>query len=164
MLRKIDDQTLLLLTRLLGNSWRFGATVRTHENSREEITRVDLHTAPGAEYFFRLWFYEDGERQISAHLVQHRSEDTYFWYRPFEMNQFEESENGFVIEFCKELEVLLTHETRIIQRKGWLWWHFDCQYCAGEVWRSLYRHSALRSGGFKPPDIPTWTISAFTRH
>jgi len=56
-----------------------------------------------------------GERQISAHLIQHRSDDTYFWYRTLEMGEFKSSEDDLVSEFCEELENLLTHETRIVQ-------------------------------------------------
>lgn len=152
-LHKIDDQTLLLLNRLVGDASQLVPCVETRDEFHDVITKVDLPIALGGEYFFRLWFYKDGERQISAHLVPRCSNDTYFWYQPFEMNEFKDSEHGVVIEFCKELEVLLTHETRIIQRKGWLSWHFDCEYHAGEEWKSLYRHSALRSGGFRPPEI-----------
>ncbi|HYL67814.1 MAG TPA: hypothetical protein VEX69_01485 [Candidatus Limnocylindria bacterium] len=120
--------------------------------SRENIANLDLPIAPGAEYFFRLSFYEDGERQISAQLIEHSGDETYFWYRPLEMGEFRGSEDDLVCEFCEELEALLTHETRIVQRKGWVFWHFRCEYRTGEKWKSVCSHSAFR-GSFKPPHI-----------
>jgi len=153
MRQRIDDKTLVLLNRFLGDYVPDIQPVEPQGNSRENTTRFDLPTAPGAEYFFRVWFYEDGERQISAQLIQHRCDDTFFWYRPFEMAEFRGSEDDLASEFCMELESLLTHETRIVQRKGWLSWHFSCEYRAGEEWKSVCSHSAFRGGGFKPPHI-----------
>jgi hypothetical protein len=63
------------------------------------------------------------------------------------------SDEDLVSDFCEELEVLLTHETRIVQRKGWLFWHFRCEYRAGENWKSVCSQSAFRAGRFKPPQI-----------
>ena len=148
---KIDAKTSSLLSRLLGD---YNPGINQPKGDiREKIVRLDLPTAPGAEYFFRLWFYEGGERQISAHLLQNRGDDTYFWYRPLEMGEFNGSEDDLVSEFCQELENLLTHETRIVQRKGWLFWHFRCEYRAEEKWKSVCSHSAFRGGRFKPPHI-----------
>jgi hypothetical protein len=94
---------MLLLNRLLGDASQLVLFVEIHDGSHEVINKVDLPIALGGDYFFRLWFYEDGERQISAHLLPPCSEDTYFWHRPFERNEFRDSEHGLVIEFCKEL-------------------------------------------------------------
>jgi hypothetical protein len=150
---KIDEKTLVLLNHLLGESNPITHPVQPQTDLRENIFRLDLPAAPGAEYFFRLWFYEGGERQISAQLIQDRSDDTYFWYRPLEMGEFGGREDDLLNEFCEQLEVLLTHETRIVQRKGWIFWHFRCEYRAGEEWKSVCSNSAFRGGRFKPPQI-----------
>jgi hypothetical protein len=150
---KIDVKTLALLNRLLGDFGPVTPPLEPLGNSHENARRLNLPSAPGAEYFFKVWFYEDGERQISAHLILHSSEDNYFWHRPFELAEFRGSQDDLVTEFCKELEALLTHETRIVQRKGWLSWHFSCEYRAGEKWKSVCSHSAFRGVGFKPPQI-----------
>ena len=150
---RIDDKTLALLNRLLGDYGPVFHTLEQQGNSRENISRLDLPTAPGAEYSFRLWFYEDGERQIGAQLIEPPSDETYFWYRPLELAEFRGSEDDLVSKFCQVLEALLTHETRIVQRKGWFFWHFRCEYRAGDEWKSVYSHSAFRGGGFKPPHI-----------
>ena len=114
---------------------------------------IDLPTAQDAEYFFRVWFYEGGERQMTAQLVRRRSDDSYFWYRPLEMGEFNGSEDNLVIRSRQKLEALLTHETRIVQRKGWLFWHFRGEYRAVEKWKGIYGHSAFRGGRSKVPQI-----------
>jgi hypothetical protein len=148
---KIDERTLALLNRLLGDYGPVTPPLEPLGNSRENARKLDLPSAPGADYFFRLWFYDDGERQIGAHLIQHSSADIYFWYRPFELAEFRGSQDDLVTEFCEELESLLTHETRIIQRKGWLFWGFRCEYREGAEWKEVYGHLASR--WFKPPQI-----------
>jgi hypothetical protein len=150
---RIDAKTASLLGRLLGDCNPIIHAPESKADTEEKIARVELPTAPGAEYFFRLWFFEGGERQISAQLIQHRNESTYFWYRPFEMAEVSGSEDDLVTEFCEELEALLTHETRIVQRKGWLFWHFRCDYREGEKWKRVYSHFAFRGGRFNPPQI-----------
>jgi hypothetical protein len=149
----IDPKTSSLLSRLIGDCNLLIHQEEPTGDIRGKIARLDLPLATGAEYFFRLWFYEGGERQISARLIQQRSDDTYFWYRPFEMGELNGSEDDLVSEFCEELEALLTHETRVVQRKGWLFWHFRCEYCTGEKWKSIYSYAAFRGGGFKVPQI-----------
>ena len=149
----IDAKTASLLNRILGDSYRDIHPEEAKGDIGERLAKLDLPTAPGAEYFFRVWFHEDGERQISAHLIQHRSDDTYFWYRSLEMAEFNGSKDDLLIEFCEELEALLTHETRIVQRKGWIFWHFRCDYRTEEKWKSVCGHSAFRGGRLKPPKI-----------
>ena len=151
MIPQIDDKTLRLVSLLLPD---FNSAVQRVEGSKlagPNIGRLDLPPAHGADYFFRLWFSSD-ERQISAKLIEDSDDAKYFWYRPFELAEFRDSIEDLVSAFCEELEVLTTHETRIIQRKGWLSWHFRCEYRSSGKWKCLYRHSALRSG-FKPPQI-----------
>jgi hypothetical protein len=150
---RIDDKTLSLLNRLLRGYGPVIHPVEPQCNPRDNITRFNLPTAPDAEYSFRLWFYESGERQISAQLIRDHSDETYFWYRPLEMGEFNGCEDDLVSEFCEELEALLTHETRIVQLKGWLFWHFRCEYRVGEKWKSVCSHSAFRGGRFRPPHI-----------
>jgi hypothetical protein len=152
MIPQVDDRTLRLLNLHLPD---FNPVIQPVEGLKvtgPHICRLDLPPAHGADYFFRLWFSPDGERQIGAKLVEDSDDASYFWYRPFELAEFRDSNEDLVNTFCEKLEALITHETRIIQRKGWLCWHFRCDYRASENWKCLYRHSALR-GGFKPPQI-----------
>src|SRR5579859_3415933 len=91
-----DEKTLALLSRLLGGLNPLLHPVEARGDFPEKITSIDLPAAPGAEYFFKVWFYEGGERQISAQLIQHRSDKTYFWYRALELAEFRGSEGDLV--------------------------------------------------------------------
>ncbi|HEV3419603.1 MAG TPA: hypothetical protein VG075_04825 [Candidatus Acidoferrum sp.] len=151
MLPTIGNKTAALLRNLLPS---FNPTIEAVEpvsGSRDATARLDLPTAPGAEYSFALWFGESGDREISAVLTPRRNERPYFWYRPFELAEFGNNVEKLETKFCDELEILLTHETRVIQRKGWLFWGFRCEYHEAEDWKRVYGHLALR--WFKSPQI-----------
>lgn len=91
--------------------------------------------------------------QIHAELTVPDSKVNCFWYRPFESAEFRNSTEAADSAFCQTLEILLTHESRIIQKNGWLNWHFKCEYKTAGGWKRIYRHSALKFGGFKAPPI-----------
>jgi hypothetical protein len=151
MLSTIGNKTATLLSDLLPS---FNPTIEAAEplrGSGGNVARLDLPTAPGAEYSFTLWFDESGEREISATLTTCLNERPYFWYRPFELAEFRNNVEQLETKFCDELGILLTHETRVVQRKGWLFWGFRCEYRAEERWQRVYSHSALR--WFKAPQI-----------
>jgi hypothetical protein len=151
MLPRIGDKTAALLRDLLPS---LDPTIEVSyplRHLKENTARLDLPTAPGAEYSFTLWFDESGERQISATLIRDQNDHPYFWYRPFELAEFRNNVEELEATFCDELKVLLTHETRIIQRKGWLFWGFRCEYQEGAEWKEVYGHRASR--WFKPPQI-----------
>ena len=149
----IDDTTVALLNRLLGGRSPVIPPVESRGDSQKNFIRLDLPAAASAQYSFRLWFYEDRDREISAQPLQQNGDHDYFWYRAFELAEFGGSEGDLVKEFCRQLQVLLTHETRIVQRKGLLFWHFRCEYLRGEKWETVSSQSTLRLGNFKPRPI-----------
>lgn len=153
MAPRIDDNTVALINRLLANRSPFDQSSVPQGKFREGVARVDLPAAPGAEYFFKLWFLENGERHISAQLIERANAANYFWYRPFDLAEFRGCESDLAAEFCEQLELVLTHATRIIQRRGWLFWRFRCQYSDGQKWTNISSHMALRGGRFRPPNI-----------
>jgi hypothetical protein len=153
MAPQIDDTTVALLNRLLVGRSPFDHSRDPQGEFREGITRVDLPAADDAEYFFRLAFHETGERYISAHLIERPNAANYFWYRPFELAEFRGSGADLAAEFCKEMELVLTHATRIVQRKGWLFWRFRCEYRNGQKWTNISSQMAFRGGRFSPPHI-----------
>jgi hypothetical protein len=142
------EKTLDLLDRLLP---AFAAQPVTQRTQKIDSTRIDLPRAPGADYFFRL--YTEPEMQIHAALTAPSSDVNYFWYRPFESAEFHDSAEALEAAFCETLEKLLTHESRIIQKNGWLNWHFKCDYKSADGWKRVYRHSALKLGHWKVPHI-----------
>ena len=151
MLPRIGNKTATLLRHLLPSFNPIIEAAEPFSGSRDTTARIDLPTAPGAEYSFTLWFGESGDREISAVLTECRNERPYFWYRPFEMAEFGKNIEELETQFCNELEILLTHETRVIQAKGWLFWHLSCEYHEGGEWKRVYGHFALR--WFKSPQI-----------
>ena len=154
MVPKLDDQTLGLIHSHLPN---FTPVIQAVKSSsrRENFGRLDLPAARGADYFFQVWLYEDMERQITAKLTADVDGDNkYFWHRPFdELVEQPGSREDLINAFCETLEKLLTRKTRIVQRKGWLFWHFRCECWEGETWNLIYRHFAFRGGKFKVPQI-----------
>jgi len=152
---KLDDKTLGLISSLLPD---FDPVIQVVESSLgggKSFGRLDLPLARDADYFFEVWLYGDMERQISARLTQDVSDNSkYFWYRPFdELVEQPGSREDLISSFCDVLKTLLTFRTRIVQRKGWLFWHFRCEYCEADTWRAVYCHSAFRGGKFKAPQI-----------
>ena len=151
MLPAIGDRTEALLRDLLP---RFSPIIRgteLHFNAEQNTSSIELPAAQGAEYCFILWFTDNGEREISAKLMPRGNEHQYFWYRPFELAEFRGNLETLEAKFCEELRILLTHETRIVQEKGWIFWSFRCDYRLQETWKRLYSHLALR--WFNPPSI-----------
>jgi hypothetical protein len=142
------DKVLDLLARLLPDSVIQPVSERTQGIDSK---RIDLPSPAGADYFFQLWI--EPEMQISAELAVPGSDINYFWYRPFESAEFRNSTAALEAAFCQTLEKLLTHESRIIQKNGWLNWHFKCDYKTADGWKRIYRHSASKLGGWRFPQI-----------
>ena len=155
MVPKLDAETLGLIGLLLPNFNPVVQSVEPPLSRKESFGRLDLPTALGGDYFFQIGLHGDVERQISARPTNiGRDDSCYFWYRPFdELVEQPGSREDLINAFSNMLKTLLTHKTRIVQRKGWLFWHFRCEYYEGDAWKMIYRHSAFRGGGFKPPQI-----------
>jgi hypothetical protein len=153
MVPKLDAETSGLIGLLLPNFNPVVQAVESPLSRKESFGRLDLPPALGADYFFQVWLYGDVERQISARPTNVGGNSSYFWHRPFdELVEQPGSREDLINAFCTVLKKLLTHRTRIVQRKGWLFWHFRCEYYEGDAWKLIYRHSAFR-GGAKPPQI-----------
>ncbi len=143
------EKTLELLARLLPG---FETRPVTQRARGAESTRIDLPTAPGADYSYQIFEFHP-EMQICAELVRSNPEINYFWYRPFELAEFGNSQEALEAAFCETLEKLLTNETRIVQKNGFLTWSFRCEYKTADRWNRVYSHAALRVPGWKLPRI-----------
>jgi hypothetical protein len=102
---------------------------------------IHLPPAAGAEYRFTIWL-GCGEKQISARLLP-ESETAHFWYMPFEKAEFQSAEemNKALLE---AVELIMRHNTRIEQRHGLFFEHFNCEYESASGWKRLYGLSDLR--------------------
>ncbi len=114
-------------------------------------TRIDLPTAVGAEYLFELWIRP--ETQIGARLIEGGADCNYFWYLPFEDADYSGSTKILDQRFCETVEKLLTHNTRIIYRSGWLSWQFRCDYETQGRWKKISYNSTLKLAGWKVPKL-----------
>jgi hypothetical protein len=107
----------------------------------------------GSEYGFSAWFLESGELSIDAYLSSSEqfSRSLDFWYHSFEEDEFEAREE-LVEEFQSELIQLLTHETRIVQRKRPRAYDFACEVRL-EDWTPVYRQTLSRESTATVPAI-----------
>jgi hypothetical protein len=122
------------------------------EKFGEDLAGVRLRIAPaaGADYGFELYVYEDGEPQISARLLS--DPDAYFWYRPFEIDDFSGGD-ARLTAFRATAAKLLESRTVVVQVRGLLFDSFTlfCEASAGR--ERVYSISGLRLGGCRGPAI-----------
>jgi hypothetical protein len=147
--RYIDEQTLTFLKQRFPDT-DFVPQLTTLKRSSRPAVHIDLPLPPGADYFFRL--YLDPERQIHARLANANAKD-YFWYMPFEDAAFGNSVEKLDREFLRTIELLLAHETRIVQKRSLVTHSFRCEYKSANGWSNVCGHSALRLGRFHVPEI-----------
>jgi hypothetical protein len=75
-----------------------------------------------------------------------------FWHCPFELPDYNRSEEELARAFDTQLELLLRVPTRIHQKRGWLFWHFSLERQVDSAWRPVSGCAALRTG-FKAVSI-----------
>jgi hypothetical protein len=144
----VDEPTLTALTRSLPNV-PLEPKLTHMSGSSEPFVSVVLPAALNAEYRFSIALRP--EKQIAAELLNAREGD-YFWYRPFEDAEFSSCLEKLEASFFDTVDLLVSHETRIVQERGWLWHKFQCDYKPATGWKEVYAHSALRlGGGFRVP-------------
>jgi hypothetical protein len=152
----IDEQTIAALQRLLPGMAFEPIVVPLPDcssvapRSADFAVSIDLPAPSGADYSFELYFRP--ERQIHAKLISGAPSRPYFWYMPFEDAAFNNSVEKLDKAFIETVELLISHETRIMQKRGLLSHSFQCDYKAGSGWKRVFGVSCLRTG-FKPPEI-----------
>lgn len=112
--------------------------------------RVQLPPASGADYSFWLHLRDSGEHQISAKPVHDIDSESMFWFMPFELPDFHHSVEELAEAYLQAVEVALTHETKILQKRGWLFWYFECRYRVGETAMYLYSMRIRRGLPVRP--------------
>jgi hypothetical protein len=134
------DQTVEKLLK----DWMPDSTLAPQRESWGE--RLELPVAKGGEYGFVLYEYKDSaERQVAARRLG-ASDEEYFWYAALEYG-----EAHVITEQYRELVTLvLTRPTRIIQRKGLVFWHFRCEALTDGKWKRVSGNSVLKGAGKVP--------------
>jgi hypothetical protein len=118
--------------------------------SSETAVSVNLPAAHSADYSF--WLHFSPEFQIGAKLVNDPGDRSYFWYLPFELADYKNSAEASEDAFYEILELVLTHETRIIQKDGLILTGFRCEYESNGTWNRVGGLSYVRLT-FKLPRI-----------
>jgi hypothetical protein len=140
--------------------------------SEPNWTRVELPKPPGADYQFDVFVCRHGEHSIAARLTAPGQESPFFWFMPFELADFHRVPQELNDSVLAALELLATHETKILQRRGWFLWHFDCFYRSGRG-ELLYSLSVLRGlmnvpnagGGWREFSSPALTkVPSVVKH
>jgi hypothetical protein len=155
----VDGSTTAALQRLLPGvvlepvltplRWRSGLTVVPHESGFS--VQINIPAAPGADYSF--WLLFQPERQIGAALIGADPARPYFWYMPFEDAAYNNSVEKLDGAFFETLELLISHETRIVQKRGLFFDSFRCEYKCSSGWQRVNGMAGLRMGGFKASRI-----------
>jgi hypothetical protein len=142
----VDEPTVLALQRLLPGVVLepiiTPVPTRSGTLNAPVSVSVKLPPAPAADYQFELTF--EPERQIHAQLLDASNQRIAFWYMPFEDAAFGDSPARLDEAFIQTLERLLSHETRIVQRRGLLTHSFTCEYRAIDEWKRISGISYLR--------------------
>jgi hypothetical protein len=144
----IDERTSQELTRLLpGVVFKpivvpLPGVTSAVPRASECAVSIDLPAAQGAEYSF--WILFEPERQIGATLVGGGDARLSFWYRPFEDAEFRFDTEKRDDAFFKTLESLISHETRIVQRRGLISNSFQCDFNDNGEWKRVFGVSSLR--------------------
>lgn len=122
---------------------------------RESDIELLFPTAAGSDYQFAASITNDLiDLQVAAKLLDPvlASSTDYFWYSPNERYGFASFEEHFDC-FMEELLAVISHPTRIVQRKGIVSWNFCCEYLEGGVWKQIHGATAVRFRAFKVPPV-----------
>jgi hypothetical protein len=120
------------------------------QSSPEPSVYIDLPDARNSDYSFTIWL--EPEMQIHARLSKDDFNNCGFWYRAFEAAEFRNPDD-LGNAFMEMLKLLLSHETRIIQKHGLLFENFRCEYLSATGWKRVDANGYFRLGGFIVPVI-----------
>jgi hypothetical protein len=146
----VDDVTIAALQTLLPEV-AFQQISSPIPRSSESAVFISLPASSGADYSFKLWLLP--EKQIQAVLLADDSSEISFWYRPFEDADFNNSVDLRNKAFLETVELLISHETRIVQKVGLLFDSFRCEYKTAGGWHTVDSMGYFRMGNFNTPRI-----------
>jgi hypothetical protein len=124
------------------------------DDDAEFYVALDLPFDKASDYSFALYFYDDGQRNIGANLLDEnkKPQDVYFWYCAFEIWAGYYSLEELVADFHKTLRLVVENETRVIMSEYCGDWEFGCIAKVDGKWQKVKGGSiAVRGTGFKFP-------------
>lgn len=118
---------------------------------------VELPYSKDSDYSFDLSFYDDGQRNIGASLIDKNDGKrlkNYFWDSIHEIWDYDTLEE-LANDFHRTLKILVEYETRVIQQDETGWWSFDCESLINGEWTKVPGgcSGSKRGSGFKFPKI-----------
>jgi hypothetical protein len=118
-----------LVRRVLETVRAVSRDVAIREERKAEHVRLIFPRTPGSDYAFEAHIYDDlGDLQIHAELEDLDDErEIYFWYRSYVRWDYAAIEE-MLTQFERDLLLVLTHDTRVRQRRGVAFWRFALQF------------------------------------
>jgi hypothetical protein len=118
-----------LVSRLLATVGAAALDMEIREHRGPEYVRLIFPRPSGSDYGFEAHIYHDlGDLQIHAEPADPGHPDgIYFWYRSYERWDYTGLEE-MLTQFERDLLLVLTHDTRVKQRRGFVFWHFTLEY------------------------------------
>ena len=105
----------------------------------------------GADYELGAEVCSDGEAGIFAKRFGSGDEEM-FWSSDLEIADFS-SVHELQESFLETLALLLDNPTRIFQKKGLLFMHFECAYLSDGEWYSVGGYAGYRFSDLEFPEI-----------
>ena len=110
---------------------------------------LEFTPAPGAAYFFTAYLHTDEYTlELDACLLGAPA-NALFWNRRYERDDYD-SYPAMVAKFSHDLVRVLSHPTRIVQVKGFFFWHFRCEVLSASGSVELPGASTLRPATAPP--------------
>ena len=117
--------------------------VIVHHENDYAVFKFDF--LENSEYEIELYLYDD-DPTIEAGIVaslKSKSDSESFWYMPFEPQAYNTSDL-LLKELKESIILLITHKSRITQKKGAITWKFFCEYQEDNLWKPIYSMCSLR--------------------
>lgn len=129
---------------------------------------IELPCPADADYQFSLAGEPGGERQIHASPIGDAGGASRFWYCALELADFRDNATALQGEFLEVVRTLVTHPTRITEKKGVFWLSYRAQYQDETGWRRLTGGASYLGLGagipfigtkrtYKSPAIVSWS-------
>ncbi len=140
-----------LLHRIIKIDTKINYTI-TYQKIEIEHYKIEFNNWFSGDYKFECYFYPDGKDfNINAVLLK-ESQKHNFWDYPFELYDYDTKQEMFN-DVYKAIEKILKYKSKIIVKKGILFYSMRCMIFMRNKWHHFYKMGIFKFGGFKLPKI-----------